>query len=193
VAGGGVSKKAMRKQAQKQGRWDVRKIIGALAGSPERLVRLAEQTKRFSASAPRLAASQQFEELARLGAEQGAMYMQQDIADGVPNDEYGFAPEFHLFKNGKLLEVIATPGCGKILDEIRQMLFKKKPDVILQISSAWYSKTAATNKAQPSKQTDRITISHGAVYTAAKEKVAGWMIPVGSEEDLARAGVGEAA
>jgi hypothetical protein len=143
-----------------------------------------------------------YDALARAGVKQSHYYMSDDIGN-VSNDQLSHAPEFHIFKDGKLNMICAAPDVKP--DDFHLLLekfFKTEPQAVLLITSGYFSKTAHEHlstlspeahkeefaKRPYSSYPDKITVAQSRVYLAPDNIVASALRAVGTEAELAAAG-----
>jgi hypothetical protein len=143
-----------------------------------------------------------YDALARAGVKQSHYYMSDDIGN-VPNDQLSHAPEFHIFKDGKLTMVAAAPGVKPgDFNLLLEKFFKIEPQAVLLITSGYFSKTAHEHlstlspeaqkeefaKRPYSSYPDKITVAQGSVYLAPDKIVARALRAVGTKAELKAAG-----
>jgi len=145
--------------------------------------------------APKLIAKGDFAQVARIGAAHGAAYLREEILNGKSNDDASFLPEVYVYKDGKLAGVVAIAGNhkpGEVADAIGAVVmeaFKSSSEAVVTVTAGWLSRKASA-KRRPRHQADRITASFSIVYTAPDKIVAYQALPIGTAEDVKRAGHG---
>jgi hypothetical protein len=129
---------------------------------------LATPQKEMMDTVPKLIESKDYKSIARLAASLGAFYLEEELNNGVSDEQVSFTPEMHLYKDGKLIGLAVLDV--KTQDDVDRFIvatFEKEPTmVVVLVQGMWMSTTAVKSGGRASQQSDRVNAGVGTVYLA---------------------------
>jgi len=165
------SKENMRNSTRKKIKQEKQAVETAKEKS--RVVVMAE-------AVPKLMESKEYNMIAAVAAGHGARYLEEELNNGVSEEDANFMPEAFIYKGGKL-EHVCWLGDVKSQDDVDKYinrLFRLEPTMVVLVNGMWLSLAAVKNGGRPSQQPDRINAGIGTVYLAPDNIVARMSKPV---------------
>jgi hypothetical protein len=154
--------------------------------SAPRAAEMTDLRRKIVNSGSALIASKSFQNLARLGADLGAKYLQHDMSLGTLNDDLSFPNEFIVFSADSAANFLVITSWN--VNEGRAHVRQTYPAaIVLEVSHGLVN----TSGIRPIRnQPDRIAASIASVWSRGKV-IARAVVPIGTKADFARAGIAE--